>query len=453
MTPGAHIAASIELLETTEDAWQQGKKLPADAAIGSYFKNRRYIGSKDRAAIARMVYSVLRKGSSLQWWAEQHHLPITPRALVITALMVEEHVTMNGLLARFTGQGYDPHPLTAAEEEAAEALVGSSSYHPDMPEWMQLNTPEWCIPLIKETFGDDYRLEVMALGTEAPLDLRVNTLKTNREEAKERLRGEGFIAEETPYSPLGLRLHKRGAIFATKTFQEGWIEVQDEGSQLVAMLADAQPGQKVIDFCAGAGGKTLALAAQMKNKGRILAWDVSETRLEQSHKRFKRAGVDNVQKHVLTSETDPFVKRHKDSADRVLVDAPCSGTGTWRRNPDLKWRFTQQDLDELQAIQARILESAHRLVKPGGRLIYVTCSILQEENEFQVKQFLTKHPEFRVVKPGEIWDKSGALKQAFPSSFLRMTPKQHGTDGFFAAVLEKNSRTEVLSNEKNSQEG
>ena len=185
--------------------------------------------------------------------------------------------------------------------------------------------------------------------------------------------------------------------------------MQDEGSQLVALLADAQPGHKVIDFCAGAGGKTLAMAATMKNKGRILAWDTSEKRLGQMKDRLKRAGVDNVQTHVLESEHDAFIKRHKETADRVLVDAPCSGTGTWRRNPDLKWRFTRTDLDEvIAAVQQAILQSAARLVKPGGKLIYATCSVLKDENERQIEEFLKSVNNFRVVCAQKVWDKTSS---------------------------------------------
>ena len=220
------------------------------------------------------------------------------------------------------------------------------------------------------------------------------------------------------------------------------MEVQDEGSQLAAFLADAQPGQRVIDFCAGAGGKTLAIAAQMKNKGKILAFDVSEKRLTQMKPRLKRAGVDNVEIHVLSSESDSYLKRHKGTADRVFIDAPCSGSGTWRRNPDLKWRLTQTQLDELSEIQRRILDSAARLVKKGGRLIYVTCSMLQCENEQQLSGFLDRHPHFRVVKPEEIWNKderffeTQKIARLSDRDYFRTTPHQDGTDGFFAAILE-----------------
>lgn len=307
-----------------------------------------------------------------------------------------------------------------------------------MPDHIRLNYPEWLDPLLRQSFGKNFEKEIQALNEQASTDLRVNTLKTNREALHKALYKEDFDTEPTKLSPIGLRLKRRAPIFTSSLFKAGHFEVQDEGSQLVALLTDAKPGMKVIDFCAGAGGKTLAIAAQMKNKGRILAWDTSEKRLAQMSQRIKRAGVDNVQTHVITSESDAFIKRHKGSADRVLVDAPCSGSGTWRRNPDLKWRFSAQDLQEVLQVQQQILQSAARLVKPGGRLIYATCSVLQEENENQILQFLKTGNNFAVVCVKKIWDKNVAGSETDENSgtYLRVTPYQNGVDGFFAAVLE-----------------
>jgi 16S rRNA (cytosine967-C5)-methyltransferase len=276
-----------------------------------------------------------------------------------------------------------------------------------------------------------------ALNEQATTDLRVNTLKTTRETLQAELAKEEFFSTPGVLSPVCLRLDKRGPIFTSPLFKAGHFEVQDEGSQVVAMMVDAQPGQRVIDFCAGAGGKTLAIAAAMKNKGRILAWDTSEKRLKQIVPRLRRAGVDTVQTHVIESENDAFIKRHKQTADRVLVDAPCSGSGTWRRNPDLKWRFNRKDLDEVLAVQQSILQSASRLVKPGGRLIYATCSILLDENEHQITQFLKSVNNFRVVCAQKIWDKNSTCGENETVSFLSLTPHEDGVDGFFAAVLER----------------
>lgn len=436
MTPGAQIAAAIELLETVQEKWEDGQSVPVDAMLGDYFRKRRYIGAKDKGFISRRVYLVLRQGASLQWFAEQGNMPASPRSLTLTALVREEKHPLNTIRMWFSGEDYSPRKLYAEESAYIEELAEMDDSA--MPEWMRLNVPEWCIDRFKGLYGDDTTAELNALNTEAPLDLRVNTLKSTREEVRQSLWSDGFDAQPTPYSPWGLRLDKRGALFNTKAFKNGWIEVQDEGSQLVALLANAKPGEKVIDFCAGAGGKTLALAAMMQNKGRILAWDTSESRLEQSVKRLRRAGVDNVQRHALTSETDSFIKRHKDSADVVMIDAPCSGSGTWRRNPDLKWRFGERDLTEITAIQERILDSARRLVKKGGKLLYITCSLFEEENEFQVKQFLTKYPEFTLASPSEIWDNDACKQLSGTSQFLRLSPHSAGTDGFFAAILHKN---------------
>lgn len=436
MTPGAQIAAAIELLETVQEKWEDGQSVPVDAMLGDYFRKRRYIGAKDKGFISRRVYLVLRQGASLQWFAEQGNMPASPRSLALTALVREEKHPLNTIRMWFSGEDYSPRKLYAEELAYIEKLAEMDDS--TMPEWMRLNVPQWCIDRFKTLFGDDTDAELNALNTEAPLDLRVNTLKSTREEVRQSLWSDGFDAKPTPYSPWGLRLDKRGALFNTKAFKNGWVEVQDEGSQLVALLANPKPGEKVIDFCAGAGGKTLALAAMMQNKGRILAWDTSETRLEQSAKRLRRAGVDNVQRHALTSETDSFIKRHKDSADVVVIDAPCSGSGTWRRNPDLKWRFGERDLAEITAIQERILDSARRLVKKGGKLLYITCSLFEEENESQVKQFLTKYPEFTLASPSEIWDNDACKELSGTSQYLRLSPHRAGTDGFFAAILHKN---------------
>lgn len=437
MTPGAQIAASIEVLEMVETSWEEGRHIPVDAMLADYFRKRRYIGAKDKGFISRRVYTVLRKGGSLQWWAESHGLPITPRSMVLGAIVREEGPLTQTIIGYFSGNGYDAKTLSPAETEAVKAGADTTA----MPEWMRLNVPEWCLPKLKSLFGSDLEAEIAALAQEAPMDLRVNTLKTTREQAQKQLKKEGYDTEPADYSPWGLRAAKRGALFTTRTFKDGWVEIQDVGSQLVSLMVDAKPGQKVVDFCAGAGGKTLSLAAQMDNKGRLLAWDISEKRMGQMPKRLARAGVNNVQRHVLTSETDPFIKRHKASADRVLIDVPCTGSGTWRRNPDLKWRSTEQDLIEMQAIQSAILNSAQRLVKPGGRLIYVTCSLYKEENEQQLDRFLDHHPDFALVSPRQIWDKIPQSMLGEDKPYLRLTPHRHGTDGFFAAIMEKTSES------------
>jgi len=267
--------------------------------------------------------------------------------------------------------------------------------------------------------------------------LRVNLLKADRATARRALAGEGVDVAPTPWSPVGLRLNERVALGGLAAFKDGLVEVQDEGSQLTALLVDARPGMRVVDFCAGAGGKTLALAAGMANRGKLVACDVSARRLERAVRRLRRAGVGNAERRVLTSERDKWVKRHAGGFDRVLVDAPCLGTGTWRRNPGDKWRVTPEDLADLVVRQQQILRGAARLVQPGGRLVYATCSVLREEDEAQAEAFLAAEPEFSVVPAARAWHET--IGGAAPGSYryLRLTPARHGTDGFFVAIFER----------------
>jgi 16S rRNA (cytosine967-C5)-methyltransferase len=436
MTPGARIQASIELLDSILLSWQSEKRIPADKLIDNYFRDRRFIGSKDRASIGELVYWCLRHKATLEWWLKDKlEADIHARAMVLTSLMLRKDYDAASITLATQDSQYALPSITQLEKVRCERLCKENIAHPDMPEYARLNYPQWLEPLLKESLEKDFEAALKALSEQAPTDLRVNILKTTREQLHEDLKAEGFENTPTALSSIGLRLAKRMPIFTSKYFKDGHFEVQDEGSQLVSLLVDAKPGQKVIDFCAGAGGKTLGIAAAMENKGRILAWDNSQKRLAQIVLRLRRAGVHNVQTHVLTSEHDAFIKRHKASADRVLVDAPCSGSGTWRRNPDLKWRFTQKDLDEVLALQQSILQSAARLVKPGGRLIYATCSLFKNENDQQVEKFLRNVNDFRVVSAEKIWDKTSGDEGL--ASYLWVTPHTDGVDGFFAAVLER----------------
>jgi 16S rRNA (cytosine967-C5)-methyltransferase len=295
---------------------------------------------------------------------------------------------------------------------------------------VKYEVPDWILPRLAREFGDALPAEMAALAEPAPLDLRVNALKASREEAMAQLRAEHLDARATPYSPWGLRLANRQSITQGPAFQSGMVEIQDEGSQLIALLVDARPGMRVADYCAGAGGKTLAIAQTMANKGHIVACDVSAPRLEGAIKRLRRAGVHNVERHLL-EPGDKWLKRQAQKFDRVLVDAPCTGTGTWRRNPDARLRLKENDLSEIMPKQAMILDQAQRLVKPGGRLIYATCSLLNEENEAQVEAFLTRTPNFTRLSLG------APLPEALHGPALRLTPRANGTDGFFGAVLER----------------
>jgi len=331
----------------------------------------------------------------------------------------------------FNGQEYCPEPLDSEEANWVRTHEGQPLLHADMPEPVRLNYPDWMQPVLQELFGDQLTEAMAALNAEAAVDLRVNILKATREQVMAALVDDGMEPIPTPFATDGLRLMKRSALIATQAFRDGWFVIQDEGSQLVAQLVEARPGEKGIDFCAGGGGKTLALSARMENRGQILAWDVAKARLKQMASRLVRAGVSNVQTRLLKSERDSYLDQHVGTADWVLLDVPCSGTGMWRRSPDLKRRTTQLDLEKVTEQQRRIIDSAVRLIKPGGRLIYATCSILRQENEDQVVRFLTAHPEF-TVKPMNL-----PTGQGGKVPYLRLFPHQHQTDGFFGAVLVK----------------
>ncbi len=432
MTPEARLAAVIEVLEEIV-----AKDRPADLVAGGYLKARRYIGAKDRRAISDRVWGVLRRRARLDFWLQAEDMKVSPRGRVIADLVLTDKMTPTDLSALFAGGGRAPDRLTPGEHTFVQAIKGKDIFRHDMPSWVKGEYPEWIESHLQQVFGDRLAAEMGVLRDEAPVDLRVNTLKGDREAARVALLKEGLRAEPTPYSPIGLRLPARIALTAQQAFRDGLVDVQDEGSQLLALLTDAQPTHAVVDFCAGAGGKTLALAATMQNKGRLVACDVNERRSEKAVLRLRRADVHNVTRRVLESETDKWVKRQAGTFDRVLIDAPCTGTGTWRRNPDSKWRLSEQTVAELTALQGRIIDSASRLVRPGGRLIYATCSLLAEENERRVETFLAEHPDFTVVPVPELWPSLIGGECPLSGVYLRLSPARHNTDGFFAAVLER----------------
>ena len=430
MTPAARLAASIELLVAIEAA----PRKPADAVANDFFRQRRYIGSGDRRAVSDRAWGVMRARRRLGWWLDRAGLRPGPRLLVAASLLTEGW-TLDGVAQSFSGGQYGPTPLAAAEREALRGVAGHTLDHPHMPEAVRLELPDWVLPHLQARFGAALGPEMASMGEPAPLDLRVNLLKGTREEAREALAHEQIAAEPTPFSPWGLRVQGRRPITGGAAFQAGLIDIQDEGSQLIAGLVGAEPGMRVADWCAGAGGKTLALAMAMGNQGHIAACDVNPHRLDGAVRRLRRAGVHNVERH-LVGPGDKWAKRRAGTFDRVLVDAPCTGSGTWRRNPDARLRMKQTDLAELVPKQAGILAEAARLVRVGGRLVYATCSLLADENEAQVDHFLAAHPAFSVVPLMRAWSAlPGEPPQDGP--YLSLTPRQHGTDGFFAAVLER----------------
>jgi 16S rRNA (cytosine967-C5)-methyltransferase len=458
VTPAGRVAAAIELLTAILGAGAPThapapRPRPADAIANDWFRGRRFIGSSDRRAIAAQVWHVLRHLRRLGWWLDWAAPPAaappaagstatgstatgstaTPRLLVAASLLLGGE-TPAALGALFSGAHFAPAPLDDAEQARLRRLAGHTPDHPGMPPAVRLELPDWLLPRLEARFGPALDAEMSAMLEPAPLDLRVNTLKTTRAEARAALAAEGLQAVPTRFSPWGLRIADRRQLTGGPAFQSGLVEIQDEGSQLIAALLDARPGQRVCDYCAGAGGKTLALAATMQNRGQIVACDTAAARLDNATRRLRRAGVGNVERHLLVPG-DKWAKRRAAGFDRVLVDAPCTGTGTWRRNPDARHRLAESDLAELLARQAAILDAAAPLLRMHGRLVYATCALLEDENETQVKHFLDRHPGFALVPLPRAWPFEGPPPHA--GDMLSLTPARHGTDGFFAAVLER----------------
>ncbi len=430
MTPGARLQSAILLLESIGAG-----RAPADEIVGEYFRRHRFAGVKDRAAISRHVYGVLRRRGTLDWWIERAGAVPDARRRLLADLALFEEWDRGAVIRACDGDRFRPARLDAAELALIDALAGANPRPKDMPPEARGNFPLWLRPFFERALGRDLMREMAAMEKEAPLDLRVNTLRADRAQALAALEDANIEGHLMPFSPVGLRVFSRVPLGNLEIFRSGAVEVQDEASQLAALLADARPGMRVVDFCAGAGGKTLALAAAMKNRGHLVACDVAAKRLERATQRLRRAGASIVQRVPLADARDKWVKRHAGGFDRVFVDAPCTGTGTWRRNPDARWRLRPEDLASLTALQADILDSARRLVKPGGRLVYATCSLLKEENEDQVDRFLAAHPDFALVPVSEVWP--DVLEGDCPArdATLRLSPARHGTDGFFVAVL------------------
>jgi 16S rRNA (cytosine967-C5)-methyltransferase len=426
VTPAARLQSATLLLEEIEAA----SRRPADAVANDFFRERRYIGSADRRAVSELAWKILRSWRRLSWWLARAGLADTAGHRVAVALLLLEGWTFDGVVQSFSGGQYAPPRISGPDAARLRPLEGATLLHPEMPEAVRLELPEWLVPRLRARFGDALEHEMQATEREATLDLRVNLLRGTRDEALAALRAEGLEVAVTRFSPWGLRIKGRRPVTSGPAFRSGLVEIQDEGSQLLVGLVGAGPNMRVADYCAGAGGKTLALAMTMQNHGHIVACDVSAPRLEASVKRLRRAGAHNVETHLLVAG-DKWAKRRARTFDRVLVDAPCTGTGTWRRNPDARMRLTEQDLAELLPKQAAILHTASGLVKPGGRLVYATCSLLSEENEDQVDAFLSRNKAFHPAAADPVW-----LGQV-PAPTLSLTPLRHGTDGFFGAVLER----------------
>ena len=411
------------LLDSCSELLKQVLKFdyPADMVLSRYFRELR-LGPRERATLAETIYGVLRK-KNLYTYLAQHGSGAPERRLAILGFAADREF----LKSAMTDQEIDW--LGRCDRVKPE----------DLMELHRHNLPNWLVEPLKAQLGDDFWPLVESLNAPAGLDLRVNTFKDKRADIQKELAKAGLKTVATPYSPWGLRLADKSQLGKLDAFTRGAIEVQDEGSQLLALLVDAKRGEMVVDFCAGAGGKTLALGATMRSTGRLYAFDTSGHRLEALKPRLARSGLSNVHPVAIAHERDDRIKRLAGKIDRVLVDSPCSGLGTLRRNPDLKWRQNPKAVQELVAKQTAILQSAARLLKPGGRLVYATCSILREENEAIAEAFAVTHQEFNALEAGPLLTHLGVENAGALCSgpYLRLWPHLHQTDGFFAAVWQK----------------
>src|SRR5450830_8840 len=423
MTPNLIRQASVMLSNLLEF------NSPADVKLSEFFRNNRDLGTKERAFVAESVYGVLRRLRFLSAvTANDDNDPDDARKLVLAWMLRIQGMSI---------QKMEPM-LNEQQIEWAHTIKAKSTEN--LPLAVQADVRDWLWEKLAAQYGEKEALTIArSMHESATLDLRVNTIKGTRDEVMAKFIAENTSGEanvsKTPYSPIGLRMPLRLNISRHVLFTEGQIEVQDEGSQILAHLVAPKRGMMIADFCAGAGGKTLAMGALMRNTGRLYAFDVSDKRLHSLSQRLKRSGLSNLNAQSISSENDPKLKRLNGKFDRVLVDAPCTGLGTLRRNPDLKWRQTPQDLAELTEKQARILARAAKLTKAGGRLIYSTCSLLSDENEQIAESFLATHPEFKLLNAAEILSQQQINLDT--GKYLKLLPHLHHTDGFFAAVFEK----------------
>ena len=414
------------LLDLTTQLIREVLKLdaPADSIVSYFFRKQKALGQRERHALAETAYAVLRQRLLWAHLAQSGHGP-QERRLALLAWQGLPHVLKNG----------------ATPDELAWLARTATIDRTQLQDKLRHNLPDWLANRLREQLDDEnFWALVETFSASAPLDLRVNTQKAKRETVLETLAAAQIEAGPTPYSTIGIRIPGKPALQKMPIYTDGHVEVQDEGSQLLSLLTAPKRGEMVVDFCAGAGGKTLALGALMRNTGRLYAFDVSAHRLDNLKPRLARSGLSNVYATQIAHENDDRIKRLRGKIDRVLVDAPCSGLGTLRRNPDLKWRQSPKALEELKVKQAAILDSAARLLKPGGRLVYATCSLIPDENEGIADAFTAAHPDFVLLNATEALTAAGvenAANLVTPAGHLRLWPHKHSTDGFFAAVWQK----------------
>lgn len=426
MRLGGRVQAAVEVLEDMEK-----RKRPVAAALRDWGLSHRFAGSGDRAAIGNIVYDTLRKKLSQSTAVQSDEI----RLNVFATLLRQWRYSDAELSPLLHEDKFAPAYPTPQEIE----LICSDS--DDIPDHARADIPQWCVDSFEANFNDEWVSEARALSNRPPLDIRVNTLKSNREKIEKQLARSK--AKPTKLAATGLRIapgnrdSRLPNVQAEAGFQKGWFEIQDEGSQIVSDLIFARPGEKVMDYCAGAGGKTLALAATMENKGQIHAYDNDKTRLAPIHERLKRAGTRNVQVH----SPDDDLSALRDKMDKVVIDAPCTGSGTWRRRPDAKWRLTRENLETRLREQEEALSQGAQYVRPGGVLAYITCSLLPEENENQIYSFIDDNPGFEILSAGEVWQDLFGFDNLQPWSSdmksITLTPASTGTDGFYFAVMQR----------------
>lgn len=441
MQPAARLAAAIELLADVEDK-MASRGAPADVLVSNFFRTRRYAGSKDKRAISGYVYSILRRRSRYLWAIKTARMEGTARNMMLAHLVVEGD---DSSLHYFGVENpFAPTALTMEEQEMVDRLRRLD--WDDAPQAARFNLPDWALPGLAQRFGKQLEAAAQALNQQAPMDIRLNALKTHGKKLNDILNKEYQVFEKTEFSRFGYRAVQSLNLGGMKVYKDGLLEVQDEAAQVASALVAAEAGMQVVDLCAGAGGKTLAVAADMANKGQIHAFDISASRLSSLRKRVQRAGARNVQVHRIA---DSGAGREiafgplKGQMDRVIVDAPCTGTGTWRRSPDQRWRFDRESLAAQNTVQLGLLGEAATMVKVGGRLVYMTCSLMPEENEAVLQKFVTDAgaQAWSYVDYRSIW--TGALISAVPETLssqpqcLQLAPHAHGTDGFFLGVLER----------------
>lgn len=425
MRLGGRIQAAAEVLEDVIE-----RRTPVTMALRDWGKAHRFAGSKDRSAIGNIVLDALRRKSSIGFRMDD----ITPRGLALGAAVFSGGVDVDDLLEQTQGDTHFGAPLTNDQIAKLRGQIDLES----APEWVRADVPDWLWPAFETNFDEEAVVEGAALTNRPPLDMRVNAIKGTRE----KLDVNG--AAETPISPVGLRFSpvegfgRHPNIQSDPEFLTGKLEIQDEGSQIVSMLVAAQPGETVLDYCAGGGGKSLALAADMKNEGAVHSFDIDKRRLAPTYERATRAGASIVK---VVQPPAKSLNHLRGQVDRVVVDAPCTGVGTWRRKPDAKWRLTEDALGRRMQEQVKVLDEAKNFVKPGGYLFYITCSMLAAENEAQVYAFIERSDDFTLISAGEVWEDRFGAEVAKPWSAdgctLTLTPASTNTDGFFFAVMEK----------------